>query len=118
MAESRESKTLCSCTPMLKITLKGDREILHYLDMERLISQSVYERINDPLSNLSADDKACVLVTEIKHRVKLSSLNYHKIVSYMRQNQKKYEDILAHLEEEYSKQQEIPPGRITCYYRE
>ena len=114
MAESRESRTLCGCTRMLEIALKGDREILRYLDMERLISQSVYERINDPLSALSADDKACVLVTEIKHRVELSSLNYHKIVSYMSQNEKKYEDILAHLKGKYSKQQEIP-GRILLW---
>ena len=111
MAESRESKTLCSCTRMLEIALKGDREILHYLDMERLISQSAYERINDPQSFLSADDKSCILVTEIKHRVKLNSMNYHKIIGYMSQNEKKYEDILAHLEQEYSNP-EKPPGRI------
>ncbi len=104
-AESKEYITLVNCTAMLVIALLSDNGILHYLNSEGFIKPKIYEDINNPKSMLSEDDKAGLLVTGIKNKVKLNPKKYHKFVDHLRQNMKLYDDIVEILDDEYNSQQ-------------
>ena len=96
-----ESITLLKCTAKLIIALSSDDEILHFLDRERFIKPKIYKDVNNPKSLLSDDDKAGLLVTGIKDKVKLNPKNYHKLMRYFRGDSGMYGDIADILEEEY-----------------
>ncbi len=66
---------------------------------------SVYEDVNNPKSLLSASEKAGLLVTGIKNKVKLNPKNYHKLLEYFHKDQRMYGDIADILDKEYHRQQ-------------
>ena len=100
-AESKEYITIVNCTSKLNIALRSDDEIVHFLDREGFIKHKIYNRIKDPISLLSDDDKAGLLVTGIKDKVELNPKNYHTFVDYLRQNRRMYRDIVDILDDEY-----------------
>ncbi len=99
-----ESKTLVNCTAELVIALSSDDEVLHYLDREGFIKPKIYKDVNNPKSLLSEDEKAGLLVTGIKNKVKLNPRNYHKLMRHFHQDRRMYGDIADILDEEYHKQ--------------
>ena len=101
MEESREYSTLLKCTRQLETALRGDRGIAHYLHEEGFLKTDDYDDVLDPNSRLSRVDKAGMLVTAIKKKVKLNPDNYHKLIKYFYSNMKKYEDIMKILDKEY-----------------
>ena len=100
-AESKEYITLVNCTAKLIIALCSDDSIIHFLDQEGFIKPKIYNRVKDPISLLSDDDKSGLLVTGIKDKVELNPKNYHKFVDHLRQNMRMYRDIVEILDDEY-----------------
>ncbi len=88
-----EYLTLVNCTAELVIALYSDDEILHYLDREGFIKPNIYKDVSNPKSLLSKDEKAGLLVTGIKNKVKLNPKNYHKLMRYFHQDRRMYGDI-------------------------
>lgn len=62
------------------------------------------ERVLDPLTLLSAADKAGLLVPRIRDRVKLSCQDYHKLLEYLRLNWRKHGSIVDILDKEYDRE--------------
>ncbi len=108
-----EYKTILQCTEELEIALESDKAILNFLDREGFIKPSIYEDVNNPKSMLSASEKAGLLVTGIKNKVKLNPKNYHKLMRHFHHDRRLYGDIADILDEEYRKQggvpEEVPP---------
>ena len=96
-----EYTTLVNCTDELETALHSDKAILNFLNREGFIKPNIYNDVNNPKSLLSDDDKAGLLVTGIKNKVKLNPKNYHKLMRYFREDRKMYGDIADILEEEY-----------------
>ncbi len=96
-----ELKTLVNCTAELVIALCSDDEILHYLDREGFIKPKIYKDVNNPKSMLSKDEKAGLLVTGIKNKVRLNPKNYHKLMRHFHQDRRIYGDIADILDAEY-----------------
>ena len=101
MAESKEHSTVIKCSRKLEIALKSDRDIAQFLHEQGLLTTDDYDVINSPTSRLSPAEKSSVLVTAIRDRVELNPDNYHIVVDYMRQNVKRYKDIIKILDKEY-----------------
>ncbi len=99
-----EYKTILHCTEELKIALESDRDILNFLNREGFIKPNIYEDVNNPDSSLSTSEKAGLLVTGIKNKVKLNPKNYHKLMRHFHQDRRLYGDIADILDEEYRKQ--------------
>ncbi len=97
-AESKEYATLVSCTGRLELALTGDRDILHFLEQEGY-------NIPDVVSNtrFGPQEKAGLVVTAIKNKVRLSSQNYQKLLDHFRSNKRVYGDIITVLEQAYNK---------------
>ena len=100
--------SLVNCTAKLIIALRSDDEILHFLGREGFIKSNVYEDVNNPKSLFSATDKAGLLVTGIKNKVKLNPKNYHKLMRYFREDRRMYGDIADILDEEYLRIGSVP----------
>ncbi len=100
-AESKEYTTLVHCTAKLIIALRSDDSIVQFLDQEGFIKPKIYNRVKDPISLLSDDDKSGLLVTGIKDKVELNPKNYHKFVDHLRRNRRMYRDIVEILDDEY-----------------
>ncbi len=110
-----EYKTILQCTEELEAALESDKAILNFLNREFFIKPSIYEDVNNPKSLLSASEKAGLLVTGIKNKVKLNPNNYHKLMRYFHQDRGMYGDIL---DKEYRKQGDVseevhPPAEGT-----
>ncbi len=103
-----EYKTILQCTEELEIALESDKAILNFLDREGFIKPNIYEDVNNPKSLLSASEKAGLLVTGIKNKVKLNSKNYHKLMRHFHQDRRMYGDIADILDEEYLRQGGVP----------
>ena len=103
-----EYTTLVNCTDELETALHSDKAILNFLNREGFIKPNIYEDVNNPKSLLSASDKAGLLVTGIKNKVKLNPKNYHKLMRYFRGDSGMYGDIADILEEEYLKIGGVP----------
>ncbi len=99
-----EFRTIVQCTEELEIALQSDKAILNFLDREGFIKPSVYEDVNNPKSLLSASEKAGLLVTGIKNKVKLNPKNYHKLLKYFHKDRRMYGDIADILDNEYRQQ--------------
>ncbi len=74
-----------------------------YSGIRECSTVSVYDDVNNPLS---ASEKAGLLVTGIKNKVKLNSENYYQLMRYFHQM---YGDIADILDKEYLKQE----GKLT-----
>ena len=99
-----EYRTIIHCTEELETALLSDRAILHFLEGEGFIEPNVYDDVTNPKSLLSASEKAGLLVTGIKDKVKLNPKNYHQLMRYFYQNRRMYGDIADILDKEYLKQ--------------
>ncbi len=87
-ATMSEYKTVLQCTEELEIALESDRAILNFLDREGFIRPSIYEDVSNPKSLLSASEEAGLLVTGIKHKVRLNPKNYHKLMRHFHQDRR------------------------------
>ncbi len=103
-----ENVTIARCTEKLEIALESDKPILNFLDMEGFIKPNIYEDVNNPKSMLSVSEKAGLLVTGIKNKIKLNPKNYHKLMRHFHQDRRLYGDIADILDEEYRKQGGVP----------
>ena len=103
MAESTEYLTLLNCTGKLEIALQSDRELAQFLNQEGFITDEVYTDVTNTTSVQTAVQKAGTLISCIKNKVKLNSSRYHRFVYYLRQNKRRYEDIVSILDKEYNK---------------
>ena len=103
-----EYKTILQCTKEVEIALESDKDILNFLDREGFIKPSIYEDVSNPKSLLSASEKAGLLVTGIKNKVRLNPKNYHKLMRHFHQDRRLYGDIADILDEEYRKQGGVP----------
>ena len=101
MAETTEFLTLLNCTGKLEIALQSDRELAQFLNKEGFITDEVYADVSSTTSVQTSIQKAGTLIFHIKNKVKLNPKRYHKLVCHLRQNKRKYEDIVNILEEEY-----------------
>ncbi len=99
-----EYRTIIHCTEELESALLSDRAILLFLVGEGFIEPNVYDDVTNPKSLLSASEKAGLLVTGIKDKVKLNPKNYHQLMRYFHQNRRMYGDIADILDKEYLKQ--------------
>ena len=98
---SPEHVTILKCVSQLENVLRSDREITHHLVREGFISEGAYDDVIDPRSMLSAAAKAGMLVTGIRQKVKANSQHYEELMSYFRQYQDKYADIIKILDKTY-----------------
>ena len=97
MAESREYATLVKHSKELEIALSSDTDILHSLNEEGFITDSVYYEVRD-----SPAKKSYKVVNAIRNKVKLNPQNYHKLLHHFLQNRRSYGDIADILDNEYS----------------
>ncbi len=93
-----EYAALVSCTDKLELALKGDKEILHFLEQE---GYNIPDDVSNPKSMLSPQEKAGLVVTAIKDKVSLNSRNYQKLLDHFHSNERVYGDIIAILEQAY-----------------
>ena len=92
-----------NCSGPLETALKGDRDVVYYLNKEGFISDDMCDQVLNPRSLWTADEKAGQLVTKIRDRVKLSAQEYHKLVGHLSQNMRQYGSIVDTLNTEYCK---------------
>ena len=92
------------CTPDLETALIGlERGFIHFLAQEGFISNEVSERVLDPQSMLSGEQRAGLLVKGIKRRVKLDSKSYHTLLEHFKKRGTLYRPIVGILEKAYCK---------------
>ena len=103
MAETSEYITVVNRTGELETALGSDREISQYLNQQGFISDEDYANVTSATSKLTPVQKAGILVTGIKKKIKLNRQNYHRLVDHLRKNPRKYDDIVIILDEEYSR---------------
>ena len=103
MAETTEYLTLINCTGKLETALQSDRELAQFLNQEGFITDEVYTDVTNTTSMQTPLQKAGTLIACIKNKVKLNSSRYHRFVYYLRQNKRRYEDIVSILDKEYNK---------------
>ena len=103
MTSSTEYLTIVTCASQLATALHSDRDIPHHLHAKGFITKDIYDDVINPRCMLSASDKACELVSGIRRAVERSPTNYNKLVSFLRENGDRYNDIVKILEEEYLK---------------
>ncbi len=71
-----------------------------YSGIRECSTVSVYDDVNNPLS---ASEKAGLLVTGVKNKVKLNPKNYHQLMRQFHQDRRMYGDIADILDKEYLK---------------
>ena len=98
-----ETTTLINCTGHLETAMQSDRELAHFLNREGFITDEVYTEVSRATSMQTPLEKAGTLVACIKDKVKLNPKRYHTLVCHLRQNKRKYEDIVSILDEEYKR---------------
>jgi septal ring factor EnvC (AmiA/AmiB activator) len=99
-----ELKTLEKCTQQLETALKEvERDLVHVLLKECLISSDVHEDVLEPRTSLNNSEKAGELVKSIKNRVKQDPSSYHTLIDELKRRGRRYEPIVKILEEEYNK---------------
>ena len=92
------------CTPDLETALSGlERGFIHFLAQKGFITDEVSERVLDPQSMLSGEQRAGLLVTGIKRRVKLDSTSYHTLLEHFKKGGNLYRPIVGILEKAYSR---------------
>ncbi len=87
---------------MLEIAVREDRDMLHFLHVNGLITQGTYDSVSDPRSTtLNPMEKASLLVRDIKLKVRLNPENYHVLIRYFSENELQYKDIVNILNKKY-----------------
>ena len=114
MAESREYATLVKHSEELEIALSSDTNILHFLNKEGFITDSVYYEVCDPKSMMSPAEKSCKVVNAIRNKVKLNPQNYHKLLHHFRQDRRSYGDIADILDKEFAEHNMATPQTSTA----
>ena len=100
-----EFKTVKKCTVALETALKGlDRNMVDILYQNGFITDDVYDQVLNPVTVLSAADKANELAKGIKNRVKLDKWSYFVLVSGLTQGGVLYQPIVNTLAKEYWRQ--------------
>ena len=103
---SVELKTLQECTTQLETALGWlERDLVHFLNREGFISDSIHDSVLKSPSMLDEAEKAGELVKWIKRRVKQDYTSYHKLVAKLKEFGNVYGPVLRALEAEHSKQQ-------------
>ena len=102
MADSIEYLSLRNCSGSLETALKGDRDVVYYLNKEGFISDDMCDDLLNH-SALTPAQKAGQLVAKIRDRVKLSNQEFHKLVGHLSQNSRQYGSIVDTLNTEYSR---------------
>lgn len=101
-----ELNTLKNCVESLELALSGlERSLVHFLNREEFINDSIHNRVLDPRSSLDENEKAGELVRAIRKRVKQDSTSYYTFLNKLRQYGKRYQPIIDKLEAEYAKLQ-------------
>jgi hypothetical protein len=104
-----ELKTLESCiTPVETAFTDLDKDMVHFLNYENFISDSVHDEVLDPQSLLRKEQKAWELVKGVKKRVKEDPTSYYTLVSELKRYDKKYQPLLKRME--YARQQYLAGG--------
>jgi hypothetical protein len=104
-AESTESRTLDNCTTSLETAFTGmEKEFVHFLQGEGFITEMVHNKILNPVTVLTEEDKAGEVVKWIKKRVKQDYRSYLVLLSHMTRYENRYRPILNTLGNEYVKQ--------------
>ena len=101
MSSTKEYLTIVACATKLATALHSDKDIPHHLHAKGFITKDIYDDVINPRCMLSASDRACELVSGIRRTVERSPTQYHKLVTYLRENGDRYNDIVKMLEEEY-----------------
>ncbi len=99
---SREYLTIVTCASPFATALYSDWDIPHYLHANKFLTREMYDDVISPRCMLSESGKACELVSGIRRRVEQFPTDFHKLLSYLRKQDGKYDDILKLLEETYS----------------
>jgi hypothetical protein len=110
-----EFKTVKFCTTQLQTAfthLAG--EVVHFLNNENFISDSVHEEVLDPRSVLKEEQKAWELVKGVRQRVKEDPGSYSTLVNELKRYEKRYQPILKQLEAEYAQQKNLAVSRGIC----
>ena len=100
-----EYRTIDQCTEELETALHSDKPILHFLNREGFIKPNVYDEVSNPKSLLSEEERAHLVVTGIRNKVKLNPKNYHTLLKYFHKDRRMYGDIADILDKEYHRQQ-------------
>ena len=105
MEDSVEFKAVRRCRVALETALKGlDRNMVNFLDQNGFITDGVCDQVLNPVTFLSAADKAHELVKGIKNRVKQDKGSYFVLVGGLIQGGVLYQPIVTTLTEEYQRQ--------------
>ena len=104
-SDSPELRTLKACTPQLETALKGlDSGLVHFLNHNNFITDNVMDKVRNPVTMLTEDDKAWELVKWIKNKVKQDPPSYHVLLGRLKQSGSLYKSIVKILEAEYARQ--------------
>ena len=107
-----EDVRVFACAEKLESVLRSDRAIIHHLFKEGIITEDLYDEVLNPRSMLRDIDEAGQIVREIRRKVKTNSDYYDNLLSYFRENDEKYADIIKILDKEYSLSQSSSASRV------
>jgi hypothetical protein len=103
-----EFKTIKFCTTPMEIAFTNlEREVVHFLNRENFINDSVCIKVLDAVSVLGEEDKAWELVKGVRQRVKEDPGSYYTLVNELKRHGRKYQPILSKLEAEYARQKSL-----------
>lgn len=82
---------------------------MHFLNMEGFFGDAFTERILNPVTLLTEEDKAGELVKMIRLRVSQDPSSFHILLHRLKLSGKLYMPIVQKLEEEFQKQMPLAP---------
>lgn len=99
---SLEYTTLEKCANQLESAFRADvGDVAQYLFNAEFITSESFEEVLEPRSTYSHADQAAKLKQQVMGKVKHEPSNYYKLINYLRQNKKKYDNIVDVLDAEY-----------------
>ena len=102
MSESPELQTVKKCVQQLETAFRGlDRRLVQFLNQNGFITESIQERLLNPVSALTEEQKAGELVKWIKNRIEQDCTSFHVLVDRLKQDGKHYQPVVDTLEAEY-----------------
>ena len=97
------------CTIQLETALLGlERDLVHFLCQYSFISGKVRDKVLNPVSVLSEEEKAGEVVRWIKNRIKEDPASYHVLMVKLQQCGNRYQPIINRLE---TTRQQLPQGQ-------
>jgi hypothetical protein len=79
------------------------RDVVHFLNRENFISDSVYDEVLRPESVWKEEEKAGELVRGVRNRVQQDPRSYHTLVDELKRYGNRYQPILSRLKTEYAR---------------